>query len=160
MILNCIEYSCCHFNSNDSNVFTYIVAISTIIITIYVVYLSKRVDLKVEKFNKLCLDPLLANFSLQEDFIKNNGSETVSSKLMNLNELNNDLTILFSIIHQSYPSLNVNELQDITHEYTDSFFHLQNQLLYEIQGDLLKTKIRILDKIYNHVYHKEISIFS
>ena len=144
---------------SDTDFFSLFVGLATILITIYVVYLGKKVEIKTNKFNKLCLEPLEVKFKILEDLYISNRDDELNKHLKDINDHVNDLCLLLAETKEIYPKLDINVLQDISHEFTDFAFQQKTEKLHATKSLFLKTKVKILSRVYDFALDKEINIF-
>jgi hypothetical protein len=161
MILNCC---CCNLNPQESSSFdwvTTLLAVIALIVSIYLIYLSKKVEIKTNKFNKLCLEPLEKYFDVLSDLILINKDNAISLYLNDITSINSDINVFLTKVKTIYPDLNIDFLQDTSIVFTDKAYEngLQNLQMYTIFGDFLEARMIILDTVYNHSIEKEIRIF-
>lgn len=155
-----ICYKCTHEIINESSSsndwITVTIAILAVIVTVLVVFIGKSIEIKINKFNKLCLEPLELQFSLLETIILKDRSELISGYLPAISEIATDFTLIIVQIKIIYPKLNIDELQDLFHEFTDKAYENKSEMLYSIFGDFVGTKVKILHKIHTYALSKEL----
>lgn len=140
---------------------TILFAGAAVFVTIYVVFLGKRVEIKINKFNKLCFEPLEIKFDVLQNILEDKKNDDITLHLNTISEISADFTLVLTQIKHIYPKLNVDELQDMFHDnFTDIAFANGTNKMYTILGDFLKTKITILEKVYDYALFKELKIFS
>lgn len=154
--ISCEQY----YQDGSTDYLSIFIGVATIFITIYVVYLGKKVEIKINKFNKLCLEPLESEFKLLENLFIVNRNNTIQGYLNQINDHNSDLCLILTEIKEIYPKMDVDQLQDISHEFTDMAFQHQNEKLYIIQAVFLRTKIKILSRVYNYALEREINFIN
>lgn len=137
-----------------------ILAFVALLIAIYVVILTKRADIQLAKFQKLCLDVIEAKFSRLETLIDQNKESEIGEYLQIITDANLDLNLIFIQLKSIYPQINIDVLQDITQEFTDKAYLNYNQKFYTLQSDFLITKIRVQEKLYDYALYHEFSYIS
>ncbi|MBA3704576.1 MAG: hypothetical protein H0W84_01335 [Bacteroidetes bacterium] len=155
-------YKCTHETigevSSGTDWFTIIIALATVGVTIYVVYLGKKVEIKISRFNKLCFDPLELKFNFLADLIQEHKTEQISNHLNAITEISTDFNLVLTQIKHVYPKLDIDKLQDIFQEFTDKAFANQQEGMYSIFGDFLGIKVRILNKVYDYALISELKV--
>lgn len=160
---------CCHHHceitnyssGGDSNNIwiTVCVAVVTIIVTVYVVYLGKRVEISTNRFNKICLEPLVDKFEIFHQFLKDHKYEEVSEHLMEVTNFSTDLNIFLIQLRTIYPKLDINKLQDISISFSDIAYSNQLENMITIESEFLKTKINVINEVYNYCLYSEVKYF-
>lgn len=133
-----------------------IISIIALFFAIYVVILSKKVEISINKFNKLCLEPMEKKFASCESIIEQNKNAAVRVHLNELTSNITDLNVLLTCVQRIYPKLNIDELQDISFVFTDKAFNNINSNMSTIQLDFLTMKITMLKKTYDYSIYQEV----
>jgi hypothetical protein len=155
---HCIEHSYSNANGSTSDFISYLalaISILSIVTTIFVVYLAKRVEIKVNKFNRLCLEPLESSFNSIFEHFDSYRNDSIHKHLKELFNACSDLTSQLVAIKSIYPKLDTAILQDRFSEFTDKAYANQSELFYTLQSDFLRVKIQILSEVYNYALEKE-----
>ena len=161
-MLLCCDCSCKLIKESTSGPdwMTIIIAVATVLVTIYVVYLGKKVDIKLDKFKKLCFEPLESKFQFLTDYMEQNKNDSINNHLNPITEIVTDFNLILVQIKTIYPKLDVNVLQNLFIEFTDEAYRNPSNMMYSIYGDLLRTKVRIFEKVYNYALDKELKVFN
>lgn len=133
-----------------------IISIIALFFAVYVVILSKKVEISINEFNKLCLEPMEKKFALCDSIIEQNRNVPVRLHLNDLSSNITDINVLLTCIKGIYPKLDINELQDISIVFTDEAFNNINNNLSTIQLAFLTMKISMLKKIYDYSLYQEV----
>ena len=162
---------CCHhhhhcevlnnYSGGDSGSLwiTLLIGFVTIVATVYVVYLGKRVEISTNRFNKICLEPLESKFKNFNEFLDEHKTQEVSKYLMRVTNFNTDLNIFLIQMRNVYPKLDINKLQDISISFSDYAYSVSNEKISSIESEFLKTKIIILNEVYNYCLYSEVKYF-
>jgi hypothetical protein len=133
------------------------IAVLALFISIYVVHLSKQTEIRYDKFKKLCLEPVCEKIDLIKEHL-----DTLNiigaNDLMNITNQFTDLNILFIQLRIIYPRMDINTLQDLTNEFTDRVYQLNN-MPYNLNTNFIITKNKILHKVYDFALYKELTYF-
>jgi hypothetical protein len=169
MILICSDNFHCNeqlYPSTDSG-FSFIlsciaivISLLTILITLYVVYITKRVEININKFNYLCLEPLESSFHAIFKHFESYRNDTISNHRKELTTAAEDLTLQLIAIKNIYPKLDINRLQNKFQEFTDKAYNNPSEMFYTLQSDFVRVKIQILSDVYDYALYKETSFLS
>lgn len=151
----------CDCIKSSPNVIDYaptFISIIALLLAIYIVILSKKIEISINKFNKLCLEPMEKKFTLCDSIIEQNKNTPVRKHLNDLASTVTDLNVLLTCVKGIYPKLNIDELQNISFVFTDKAFENINNNLSTIQLDFLTMKFSMLKKIYDYSIYQEVKI--
>ncbi len=137
-----------------------IVAIIAIVITLYAIYAGKRVEISVDKFDKLCREPLEERLKVLDELFDKHRTELIHKHLVLISDITSDLGLLFVALNSIYPKLDVNSLQDRTHVFSDTAFANNTHRLFFIQSSYLQMKIDLFDQVYKYALYKEVKFLS
>jgi hypothetical protein len=84
---------------------------------------------------------------------------SINTYLTEINEINGDICLFLTEVKLIYPKLKIDELQDISFEFTDKAFQSGTQRILMLHGDFLRMRIKILSKVYDYALSNSVLIF-
>jgi hypothetical protein len=158
------EVCYCQCNASDGgnffDILTEILTFVTIIITLLSVVLSKRVEIRFTKFENLCLNIVNEKFDYFFNYINRFETEVIRLHLTTITELNTDFNLLLVELRAIYPKIDIDFLQNLSHEFTDKAYANQSLRMGILVSDFLVMKIKMLDKLYDYALRHEMPFLS
>jgi hypothetical protein len=140
--------------------FALIVAVLALVFSVVIIYLGKQVELKVIKFEKVCLENVKLYFKKTDIIFDQTTSNNLpaSNFLNDFTEMSTGFTLLSSYLLKFYPRINVSEIEKILETFTDNLYNNQTQPITAFQSDYEWTKTEVLVKLYDFAIKKEIGL--
>ena len=155
-------YQDCTFESSSTfnwiSFIALIISATSIVCTLYFIYLSKRVEILNSRFQKFCITSLDELFkSLDNQMNENELIKNIRSKITDaLVEVQLFVTVLQSI----YPNINTSELILDIEKFTEKIYNddKSEMKLSTVKGDYYSMKLTIYSKLYDFALKKELSL--
>lgn len=135
-----------------------LISVISIFFTFRSIYFSKKIDLKFNRYEALCISNVNFIFNEIENLFTYNSNGNIeihrNEILNNLIELNQFMLTLAKI----YPNINKEFITSITDDFSDEIFS-RGGTLTEFKSSYLNTKVLILEKLYDYAIKKEIKFW-
>lgn len=125
-----------------------ILSIVSLIIAYRTIFLSKKLEVKYNAFEKIAIQNIEKIFQPIEDLISTNPSVKVSDRITEFNDNLGDLEIFLTGFTNIYSPSQINEMVLIKEEFGDFLFNNPDKLLKELNGEYYTFKSKLLYKSY------------
>ena len=141
--------------------FALIIAFLALVFSVLIIYLGKQVELKVIKFEKVCLENIKLYFKKTDKIFEQSLNGAPASNFLNdFTEMSTGFTLISSNLLKFYPKINVAEIESILEAFTDNLYKNQNAPIESFQSDYEWIKTEVLVKLYDFAITKEIGLIS
>ncbi|RZJ75581.1 MAG: hypothetical protein EOO47_19595 [Flavobacterium sp.] len=132
-----------------------ILSIASLIIAYRTIFLSKKLEVKYNAFDKIAIQNLDKIFLPIENVISANPTLDISVKLTELNDLLGDLEIFLTGFTNIYTKDQINDMVLIKEDFGDFIFNNQTSKIVELNGEYYTFKSKLLYKAYLYaIKHK------
>ena len=126
-----------------------IISLGSIFFTFIGIIISKKTEIKHQKFQDLCLIPVKTELSRVQGKLEENRNNLLITSLVDINSGSRDIARLLVAIRVIYPNINVDELHDFYVDFSDLCQGMETgTLTVDALDEFQILRVRILNEIY------------
>ncbi len=151
-------------NNNDSFIQRSlpIIALSVSLIAVFfsvrIVYITKKLEIKLRQYDDLCLNPIQSNFASIDRIFSQSENDLVKSHLRLIQSTILDFQLYVSELSKIYRKIDTPELIKITEVFSDILYMNEKNKLSIHKTDYYQFKLSLYNKLYKYIITKEIRI--
>jgi len=137
-----------------------IVSLTSLLFSIYLIYLTKRMEILYQEFETLCIKNVENILSgLDKIFDENELNKTDEFRVQITSSMLELQVFLVSLKDSVYEKINVPHFISLIEDFTEKIYDAKEATLLEFKGAYFSTKLKIYNDLYTYALEKELRIF-
>jgi len=142
------------------SIFAIFISIIAILLSIRLVYITKRLEIKEKQYNDLCINPINNILKGLDDIFTNHEHDLINIHFSKIPSVTTDFQLYVFELSNIYPNIDKINIVKATEEFTDYIFSSPNEKVSFFKVNYYQTKIKIYRILYDYIIRNEFKIFS